>query len=139
MKRKAAIYSILIIITLFGFLLPSAIAESGSQINTISPQTAADLIERHRGDANFIILDIRTPAEFQAGHLAGALLIDFYSQTFAGQIDRLDRNRTYLVYCRSGNRSGRSLELFKKLKFQHIYNMATGIKGWRAQGLPSVK
>ena len=100
---------------------------------------AADLINRHGEDADFIILDIRTPAEFQSGHLRNSLLIDFYSKTFARQIDRLDRTRTYLVYCRSGNRSGRSLKLFKQLKFQRVYNMATGINGWKALGLPIVK
>jgi rhodanese-related sulfurtransferase len=90
-------------------------------------------------DDKFAILDIRTPGEFQSGHLTKSIPIDFYSQTFADQLNRLDKTKTYLVYCRTGNRSTKSLKLFKKLKFQKIYHMASGISTWKSESFTVVK
>jgi rhodanese-related sulfurtransferase len=139
MKKKLIIFAIPIFIICLGFILPSLSAQDSTRILTVSAKEAADLIDKHNGDSNFAILDIRTPGEFQSGHLAKSIPIDFYSQTFAGQLNRLDKTKTYLVYCRTGNRSARSLEIFKKLKFQKIYHMANGISTWYSEGFPVVK
>ena len=139
MQNKRTGYTILLILILFGFILPSCRAQQDQTITALSPTEAADLIEKHKGDANFVILDIRTPGEYQGGHLKDATMIDYYSNAFVNDIGRLDREKTYLVYCRSGNRSARSLDLFKKLQFQRVYHLATGIISWNAAGLPLVK
>lgn len=67
------------------------------------------------------------------------ILIDFYSTEFVYKISRLDKTKTYLRYCRSGNRQERSLELFKQLKFKRVYHMSNGINGWKLKGLPIVE
>ena len=85
------------------------------------------------------ILDIRTPAEFADGHIKGAVNIDFYARTFEQELDRLDRNVTYFVYCRSGNRSSQALGLLKRLGFEHIWHLADGVVGWEKAGLPLVR
>ena len=139
MQKKRIQYTILMILILFGFISPSCRSQQGQNIIALSPTEASDLIEKHKGDANFIILDIRTPTEYQRGHLKDAIMIDYYSNAFANDIDRLDREKTYLVYCRSGNRSARSLDLFKKLEFKKIYHLSPGIKGWISEGLPLAK
>ena len=139
MQKKRTGYTILLILILFGFILPSCRAQQDQTITALSPTEAADLIEKHKGDANFVILDIRTPGEYQSGHLKDATMIDYYSNAFVNDIGRLDREKTYLVYCRSGNRSARSMDLFKKLQFQRVYHLATGIISWNAAGLPLVK
>ena len=139
MQKKRTGYTILLILILFGFILPSCRAQQDQTITALSPTEAADLIEKHKGDTNFVILDIRTPGEYQSGHLKDATMIDYYSNAFVNDIGRLDREKTYLVYCRSGNRSARSLDLFKKLQFQRVYHLATGIISWNAAGLPLVK
>jgi len=113
--------------------------QDSSRILAVSAKEASDLIDKHSGDNEFAILDIRTPGEFQSGHLAKSIPIDFYSQTFADQLNRLDKTKTYLVYCRTGNRSTKSLELFKKLKFQKIYHFASGIGAWKSEGFAVVK
>jgi len=120
-------------------MLPLLSAQENTRIMTVSAKEAADLIDKHVGDSDFAILDIRTPGEFQSGHLQSAILVDFYSQTFADQLSRLDKKKTYLVYCRTGNRSTSSLSLFKKLKFEKIYHMSNGISGWKSQDLPVTK
>jgi rhodanese-related sulfurtransferase len=120
-------------------MLPSLSAQESTRIMTVSAKEAADLIDKHNGDSDFAILDIRTPGEFQSGHLQSAIPIDFYSQTFADQLSRLDKEKKFLIYCRTGNRSTRSLEIFKKLKFQKVYHMANGISTWKSEGFPVVK
>ena len=139
MKKKLIIFAIPIFIICLGFMLPLLSAQENTRIMTVSVKEAADLIDKHVGDSDFAILDIRTPGEFQSGHLKSAILIDFYSQTFVDQLSRLDKEKKFLIYCRTGNRSARSLEIFKKLKFQKIYHMANGISTWKSEGFPVVK
>jgi rhodanese-related sulfurtransferase len=139
MKKKLIAYAIPIFIICLGFVLPSLGSQDSTRIVTVSAKEAADLIDKHSGNSNFAVLDIRTPGEFQSGHLPDAILVDFYSQTFSDQLNRLDKEKSYLVYCRTGNRSTNSLGLFKKLKFDKIYHMSTGISGWKSQDLPVVK
>lgn len=111
-----------------------ALSVSAGTLETISPQQAAALVRNGQGSADFVILDVRTPAEYQSGHLAGAVLIDYSAPSFADNLQKLDKSKTYLVYCRSGNRSGRALALFEKLGFQRVYNMAQGVNGWKKAG-----
>ena len=139
MKKKLITYAIPVFIICLGFILPPLSAQDSTRIIAVSAKEAADLIDKHNGDSDFAILDIRTPGEFQSGHLQSAILIDFYSQTFADRLSRLDKEKKFLIYCRSGNRSTRSLEIFKKLKFQKVYHMANGISTWKSEGFPVVK
>ncbi len=134
MKNKFAAFTISIIVIYIAVLPRFLSAQDSTRIIAVSAKEAAALIEEHNGDKNFAILDIRTPGEFQSGHLAGSIPIDFYSQSFADQLKRLDKTKTYLVYCRTGNRSTKSMELFKKLKFQKVYHMAFGIRAWKSEG-----
>ena len=139
MKNKLTAFSIPIIIICLVFLSPSLSAKDSAHIIAVSAKEAADLVDKHNRDKDFTILDIRTPGEFQSGHLAESIPIDFYSPTFADQLNRLDKTKTYLVYCRTGNRSTKSLELFKKLKFQKVYHLASGISAWKSEGFEVVK
>ena len=139
MKMKLVTYAIPLYIICLGFVLPSLSAQDSTRIIAVSAKEAADLIDKHNGDNDFAILDIRTPGEFQSGHLSKSILVDFYSQTFVDQLSRLDKEKTFLIYCRTGNRSTKSLEIFKKLKFQKVYHMASGISGWKSAGFAVVK
>ena len=139
MNKKLTIYAIPIFILCFGFVFPAFGVQDSTRIIAVSPNEAAKLIDKHDGAPDFAILDIRTPGEFQAGHLPNAILIDFYSQAFSDKLSRLDKKKSYLVYCRTGNRSTRSLALFNKLKFEKVYHLSTGIRGWQSEGLPVTK
>ena len=139
MQKKLSSYTVLLIILLSGLILPSCHAEQDQHITSVSPSEAAELITKHQGDADFVILDIRTPGEYQSGHLEEAVMIDYYSKSFVNEIDRLDKEKSYLVYCRSGNRSAGTMDLLKKLQFQRIYHLASGINGWISAGLPLVR
>jgi phage shock protein E len=85
------------------------------------------------------VLDIRTPKEFVAGHIAGATNINFNDAEFARKLESLDKSKSYLVHCAAGGRSGRSLEAFRKLNFQTIYHMDKGLGAWEKAGKPLEK
>ena len=139
MKKYIIITLSLFLVLIIGFVSPSFSLQENKTIINISPKAASALITKNKGDSRFVILDIRTPREFKAGHIPNSIMIDFYSNKFFEKIKQLDKKKTYLIYCRSGNRSGRSMRLFKKLNFQEVYHMNSGIIGWNSDGLPITK
>ena len=139
MQKKLTAFGIILLVAFLAFILLSPSAQSDQQFTAVSPKEASVLIETHKENSDFVILDIRTPGEYQSGHIKNSIMIDFYSKAFAEEVNRLDKGKIYLIYCRSGNRSTRSMGLFKKLKFQKIYHLSSGINGWNSEGLPLVK
>ena len=139
MQKRLSRCTIPLIIFLAGLILLSCRSQQSQPITAVSPSEAAELIAKHRGDADFVILDIRTAGEYQSGHIEDAVMIDYYSKSFAGDLSRLDKEKSYLVYCRSGNRSTRSMDLLIKLQFKKIYHLKSGINSWNSAGLPLVR
>ena len=133
MRRK--IPALIIVFILLGAALAAASEAKQNRIVSVTAKQAAELIDANKENADFIVLDIRTSPEFRSGHLPNAMLIDFYSSSFVADIRRLDKSKIYLVYCRSGNRSGRALPVFEKLDFQRVYHMYQGIIGWKSERL----
>lgn len=82
----------------------------------IDGQTARELVE-----AGAQLVDVRTPGEFSAGHIDGALNLPL--QTLGSQLDRLDRNRPVVVYCRSGSRSGMARRMLTNAGFSEVHNL----------------
>ena len=80
------------------------------------------------------LLDVRTPAEYATGHIAGAINIDYNSPDFKSNIDRLDRSAVYIVYCKSGNRSAKASQIMAENGFEHILNVTGGFDDLAAQG-----
>lgn len=83
-----------------------------------------------------VILDVRTPAEFAAGHLAGATNIDVEAADFSDRISGLDKAKHYAVYCRSANRSQVALNIMQGAGFTSAYHLGGGIQAWTAAGYP---
>lgn len=110
-----------------------------ADIHNLSALQAQSLIQENQGNAAFIILDVRTPAEYGQGHIAGARLLDYRSAQFSAGLEGLDKSKTYFVYCRTGNRSGRALQMMESLGFGQIYHLKAGIMDWASQKLPLVK
>ena len=106
------------------------------EVQEVTSQEAFDLIQENHGNPDFIILDVRTSSEFHDGHIKGALSIDVNLPSFSEELEQSDRNATYLVYCRSGNRSRTALAIMEDLGFTHIYHLANGITEWERMGLP---
>jgi len=108
-------------------------------IKNIVPEEAYLLIQKNISNKKFVILDVRTPEEFISEHIENAVNLDYYSATFKNDLDRLDKNSIYLIYCRSGNRSGNALTMMKDLGFREVYNMLGGIVNWKAEKFPVIK
>ncbi len=108
-------------------------------IENVTPQEAFTLIQENQNNPAFVIIDVRTQEEFAEGHIENAVIIDYYSETFRDDINQLDKSKTYFIYCRSGNRSGKALNIMAGLGFQEVYNMLGGIIEWNAEGLPTTK
>lgn len=103
-------------------------------IRQVTPDEAAELIRSNAGNRNFVILDIRTPGEYRNGHVPNSVLLDFYSPGFRDSLAALDKNKTYLIYCRSDNRTGRAIGIMRELGFGKIYELRGGIKSWLSSG-----
>lgn len=91
------------------------------------------------GDKQNVILDVRTPKEFTAGHIAGAVNLDFTSSGFEKSARTLDNSKTYLVHCASGVRSTRACTKLNQLDFPKLYNFPGGFKAWVKAGQPVEK
>ena len=108
-------------------------------IENINPEEVNALIQENNNNPNFVILDVRTPEEYLSGHIENAVNLDYYSNTFGNSLDELDKNKTYLIYCRSGRRSENTLNIMKGLDFREAYNMLGGINKWKSEGFSTTK
>lgn len=81
-----------------------------------------------------LVLDVRTPEEYAAGHLPGAVNLDVGSPDFAARVAELDPALPYAVYCQSGNRSGVALQQLLDAGIGDAYHLAGGIGAWQAAG-----
>lgn len=102
-----------------------------------APNSAGGANPVEVGDAT-ILLDVRTAAEHSAGHLDGAKLLDFNGGDLAAAIPSLDPDAEYLVYCRSGNRSGQAIALMEQAGFTNLTNLGSLEQAAQATGLPIV-
>ncbi|MFV0463979.1 MAG: rhodanese-like domain-containing protein [Nostocoides sp.] len=82
---------------------------------------------------NTTVLDVRTPEEFAAGHLTGAVNVNLEGD-FAGAIAAYTKDKPYAIYCRSGNRSGQALSIMAEQGFTQAYDLAGGISAWQTDG-----
>lgn len=81
-------------------------------------------------DNNLVVLDVRKPDEISQGKINGAVELNFYDSDFKTKIEALDKSKNYLVYCRSGNRSGKTIKMMSEMGFDETYNMMGGYTAW---------
>lgn len=108
---------------------------SGNEID-LDPNSAWEMIQENKGNSNFVLLDVRTPGEYEESHIEGSILINYQAPDFKDELQKLDKDKTYLVYCRSGMRSAASIDIMIDNGFKKIHNILGGIMGWENCGLP---
>lgn len=86
------------------------------------PVTPVAQVKKTLARSSVVLLDVRTPEEFATGHLPGAGNLDFRAPDVAEQLQKLDPNKTYVVYCASGNRSNKTALLMQEKGFKHVVN-----------------
>lgn len=126
-KRKFLLI-LTIFVFMFNFNLFSAVADSikVEQFDELKAQ-------------GYIVIDVRTAEEFSEGHIQDAILINIYDPNFKTKIGELDKNGKYLMFCRSGNRSGKAVLQMTQMGFKDVLNIAGGIIAWQIAGKPLVQ
>jgi rhodanese-related sulfurtransferase len=119
-------------------LMASALLLAGCSTSSSAIDLSVTEFSAKVAEAGVITLDVRTPGEFAEGHLEDARLIDFQSGNFENAIATLDKNATYAIYCRSGNRSGQAVKVMQDAGFMNVFNMNGGVIDWANAGLPLV-
>ena len=81
------------------------------------------------------LIDLRTDDELKnKGFIKGAIQIDYLKKDAEDKIAKLDKKKTYLIYCAGGGRSGECAELMEKLQFKHVINLEKGFDDWKKKG-----
>ena len=88
--------------------------------------------------ADTIVIDVRTPEEFDTGHLAGALNINWQGAEFMQAVDVLDKSANYVIYCRSGNRAGQAIDMMTGMGFTNLTNLGSVEEAAQATGIAVV-
>jgi rhodanese-related sulfurtransferase len=90
--------------------------------------------EKAAQDEDAVILDVRTDQEVEEGYIPGAKIIDIHkAQEFLNELDKLDKEKNYYVYCRSGNRSGQACAIMDQRGFKNTYNLIGGFSQWEGE------
>ena len=126
-------FAILLVMT--GLVVTACGGSTTATFDLVAPVEAHELLVNP--PEGLVVLDVRTPEEFAGPHLTGAVNVDFYDSYFQSRLDLLDKDTPYLVYCRSGNRSGSTIEIMKDLGFTEVYDVDGGINAWVGAGLPT--
>jgi len=129
------IRTLFVLVLALSVLVTACSSDTTTQsIELVSPTEAAQVIADD--PAGLVVLDIRTPQEFNEARLADAVMVDFYAEDFAAQLETLDKDVPYVMYCNSGNRSSDAVKTMKDLGFVEVYEIDGGIVNWYDQGLP---
>jgi len=86
-----------------------------------------------------ILLDVRTKEECSESKIPGSLNIDYYSENFKNNLDKLNKNLNYYIYCRSGNRSGKTVVILREKGFKNVFNLEGGILAWEKENYITLK
>jgi len=133
----------LILLTLSGILLaaPARLPAQDSKPATAKSVKNAGVEEfdKLRSSPNTVVLDVRTPKEYAAGHIKGAVNIDFNAPDFQEKIKKLDPSKTYLVHCAGGVRSAKACNAMDKIALTNLVNLEPGFRAWEKAGKPVEK
>ncbi len=102
----------------------------------IFPAEAWELISKNRQGDDLVIIDVSTPQEYEDLHLEGAINVNLISKFFKIRLEVMDKNKTYVVYCKVGGRSKIAQKLMQQFGFVAVYNIIGGTLLWEEEGLP---
>ena len=135
MKPLALLSLPLALVLLLSTAVPLPAADAKGYTNV-----SVEAFDKLRADKKAVVLDVRTKAEFDAGHLPGAVNLDWNGPDFARKAAELEKNKIYLVHCAAGGRSAKACDLMSgKLQFTNCVNMLGGYKAWDKAGKPVEK
>lgn len=118
--------TIFVTLGLIVLIVASIVFSGASASSLLNPQ---DFISKYKDTPNAVLVDVRTPAEFNAGHIQGAINVDYENSNFENEVKKLDNSKTYFIYCRSGNRSSKSLVIMNNSGIKNVFDLKGGISG----------
>lgn len=130
MTRRVGILSVLFVLLIAGFAAAqsSGTGGSGAEGDISRYRVPADLVELvEDGGREFVIVDVRTPAEYRAGHIPGAVNIDY--REIGERPPQVDRDALVVTYCRSGARASRAQATLERMGFENVVNFG-GVASW---------
>ncbi len=136
MKVKPYFSVLLILVGLFVISLAQADDDGQDLVTTIEVNDAREFVAHHE---NAVIMDVRTPVEYETSHIPGAVNVDVQDESFEGTVAALDPNKTYIVHCTknpANGRSNRALQTLQSLGFKHLYSLEGGYVAWEDAELP---
>ncbi len=136
MKEKSSFSGLLIIAGLLSVSLALADDDGQVSVTTIEVNAAKDFVAHNE---NAVIMDVRTPVEYEMSHITGAVNVNVQDESFQDMVVALDPNKTYIVHCTknpAGGRSSRALETLQSLGFKHLYSLEGGYVAWKDAELP---
>ena len=122
--------------TIFSTLLPAQEIKQAPKLaaKDVTVEEAEKLIA---GTPGLIVLDVRTPEEFDHEHIKGAVNVNLFDVDFEKLVSELDQTKPVLVHCAAGRRSAGALaQMAGKVKFPQVYHMNEGLSAWKAAKKP---
>lgn len=100
-------------------------------VKPVYKEISLDEFKAKLNEPGVVVLDVRTPEETADGKVEGAIELNYYDGDFAQQLSRLDKQKTYLVYCHAGGRSTEACQQMQAQGFAQVYNFKGGYSSWR--------
>ncbi len=130
MKKNSSVLALALMFVLGVFGCAGNLQNQAGGIKNISQEEFATIVQEQKA----IVMDVRTPSEISNGIIKGTTVFaDVNGATFASQIEKLDKSKTYIVYCRSGARSSTASDIMIKSGFTKVYNLTGGISNWKGE------
>jgi rhodanese-related sulfurtransferase len=121
----------LILLTII--IISACTSSKDEGVKKINTEEMAALIA---SDQNIQIVDLRTPGEIAQGFIAKSVFINFSEGNLEEKFGALDKEKSLVIYCASGGRSGKASSIIEKLDFKSMYDYTDGFNGWKTKGLP---
>lgn len=136
MENRFSFSGLLLLASLITLSLAQANDDSNNSTTAIKVNAVSGFLAQRE---DVVILDVRTPIEYEMSHITGSVNVDVGDDSFDARVATLDSNKTYIVHCTknpAGGRSSRALETLKNLGFKHLYSLEGGYIAWKDAELP---
>ncbi len=142
MRKRFSLLFILAILALIlaacgGASAPADAPAKQVDLSSLPVDLTVQQVNEIRNNPDVVLIDVREPSEYNAGHIPGVKLIPL--GTLPGRVNEIPKDKFVVTTCRSGNRSGQATKFLRDQGFDNVHNMTGGIKAWQQAGFPVEK
>ncbi len=142
MRKRFSLLFILAILALIlaacgGASAPADAPAKQVDLSSLPVDLTVQQVNEIRNNPDVVLIDVREPSEYNAGHIPGVKLIPL--GTLPGRVNEIPKDKFVVMTCRSGNRSGQATKFLRDQGFDNVHNMTGGIKAWQQAGFPVEK